>query len=69
LAREGYVAIEMECATLFGLGTLRKVKTASVLMVNDNAVRAEPLVHAEALRGFAARAGEMVFASLSRFGA
>jgi 5'-methylthioadenosine phosphorylase len=66
MVKEGYIAIEMECATLFGLGKLRKVKTASLLMVNDNAVKAEPLVHAEALRGHAARAGEVVFSSLGR---
>jgi 5'-methylthioadenosine phosphorylase len=67
LARKGYIAIEMECATLFGLGKLRRVKTASVLMVNDNAVRAEPIVDADALRGCAMRTGEMVFASLRQF--
>jgi 5'-methylthioadenosine phosphorylase len=67
MVRKGYIAIEMECATLFGLGALRKVKTASVLMVNDNAVRAEPLVHAGALRANARRAGEIVFVSLSQF--
>ena len=66
MAREGYIAIEMECATLFGLGKLRKVKTASVLMVNDNAVKAEPLVDADALRRYAMKAGESVFEGLSR---
>lgn len=32
----GNIAVEMECATLFGLGKLKKVKTAAVLVVSDN---------------------------------
>jgi 5'-methylthioadenosine phosphorylase len=67
LAREGYIAIEMECATLFGLGKLRRVKTASVLLVSDNAIEGAPIVDADALRRYAKRAGEMVFGSLCRF--
>jgi 5'-methylthioadenosine phosphorylase len=65
--KEGYVAIEMECATLFGLGKLRKVRTASVLLVSDNIVEALPIVDAEALRGHVKRAGRMVFETLARF--
>jgi len=64
LTKEGYVAIEMECATLFGLGKLRRVKTASMLLVSDNAIEAAPIVDASALRGRAMKAGEMVFACL-----
>jgi len=66
LTRKGYIAIEMECATLFGLGKLRRVKTASVLLVSDNATEGAPIVDADALRGYAKRAGEMVFVSLRR---
>ena len=67
LAKRGYVAIEMECATLFGLGKLRGVKTASALLVSDNAVEAAPIVDADALRRYAMSAGEMVFESLRLF--
>jgi 5'-methylthioadenosine phosphorylase len=66
LARKGYIAIEMECATLFGLGKLREVKTASALLVSDNATKKATIVDADALRRYAIRAGEMVFASLRR---
>jgi len=66
LARKGYIAIEMECATLFGLGKLRGVKAASVLLVSDNVTEGAPIVDADVLRGYARRAGEMVFASLCR---
>jgi len=63
---EGYIAIEMECATLFGLGKLRGTKTASLLLVSDNIAEASPLVDASALRRYVARAGEIVFESLNR---
>jgi len=65
-AKKGYIAIEMECATLFGLGRLRKVKTASLLLVSDNIKESAPIVDAETLHEYTARAGKMVFESLSR---
>ena len=65
-AREGYIAIDMECATLFGLGKLRKVKTASLLLVSDNVTEAAPIVDAETLRESAVKAGEIVFECLNR---
>ena len=65
-AKKGYIAIEMECATLFGLGRLRKVKTASLLLVSDNITESAPIVDAETLREYTARAGKMVFGSLRR---
>ena len=66
LSREGYIAVEMECATLFALGTLRKVKTASLLLVSDNIVEAAPIAGAEALEKYATRAGRLVFETLIR---
>ena len=65
-SEKGYVAIEMECATLFGLGRLRKVKTASILLVSDNATKAITIVDAAALRKYAMKAGYAVFDSLNR---
>ena len=65
-AREGYIAIDMECATLFGLGRLRKVKTASLLLVSDNVTEAAPIVDAETLRESAVKAGKIVFECLNR---
>ncbi len=67
LTKKGYIAIEMECATLFGLGKLRRVKTASVLLVSDNATEGAPIVDADTLRQYAKRSGAMVFASLRKF--
>jgi len=37
-ANRGYLAVEMECATLFALGLLRKVHCAAVLVISDNLV-------------------------------
>jgi len=65
-AKKGYIAIEMECATLFGLGKLRKVKTASLLLVSDNVTESAPIVDAERLREYTAKAGKIVFEGLSR---
>lgn len=65
-AKEGYIAIEMECATLFGLGKLRKVRTASLLLVSDNITESAPIVDAETLREYVAKAGKVVFEALNR---
>ena len=65
-AKKGYIGIEMECATLFGLGKLRKVKTASLLLVSDNIAESAPIVDAETLREYAAKAGKASFEALSR---
>ena len=65
-AKKGYIAIEMECATLFGLGKLRKVKTASLLLVSDNITESAPIVDAEILREYTAKAGKIVFEGLNR---
>jgi len=65
-SRHGYIAIEMECATLFGLGELRKVVTASLLMVSNNITKSGPMVEAQALRRKATNAGEITFTALNR---
>jgi 5'-methylthioadenosine phosphorylase len=65
-AARGYAAVEMECATLFGLGMLRGVKTACVLLVSDNLLEAQPMIDAEALSEHVARAGKVALKSLSR---
>jgi len=65
-AKKGYIAIEMECATLFGLGKLRRVKTASLLLVSDNITQSAPIVDAETLHEYAAKAGKLAFEALNR---
>jgi len=51
---------------LFGLGKLRKVKTASLLLVSDNVTESAPIVGAETLREYTAKAGKVVFEGLNR---
>ncbi|MEM1975667.1 MAG: hypothetical protein QW074_06245, partial [Candidatus Caldarchaeum sp.] len=53
----GYIAVEMECATLFGLGMLRKFKTGSALLISDNLAEMTPMVDAEQLKTYVEKAG------------
>jgi 5'-methylthioadenosine phosphorylase len=64
LAKRGYAAVEMECATLFGLGMLRRVKTAGVLLVSDNLPEKQPMADARALREYVAKTGKVILKSL-----
>jgi len=65
-AAEGYKAVEMECATVFGVGMLRGIRTACVLIVADNLLHARPMADAEALEEQVAGVGKLVLRSLSR---
>ncbi|MEM4413371.1 MAG: purine-nucleoside phosphorylase, partial [Candidatus Caldarchaeum sp.] len=62
-AKRGYVAVEMECATLFGLGMMRGVKTGSALLVSDNLAEMTPMVDAEYLKPFVEKAGRAVLSA------
>jgi 5'-methylthioadenosine phosphorylase len=63
-SKRGIMAVEMECATLFGLGMLRGVKTASALIVSDNLAEMQPMVDAQVLRRYVDGVGKIVFESL-----
>ena len=63
-AKGRYSAVEMECATVFGLGMLRGVKTGCLLIVSDNVSQTEPMADAEALRDRAIHAGKIALTSL-----
>jgi 5'-methylthioadenosine phosphorylase len=62
----GYVGVEMECATIFGLGMMRGIKTASALLVSNNLAEMQPIVDAQALSEFVDHVSQGVFESLSR---
>ena len=64
--REGYVAVQMECATLFGLGTLRDVKAACVLLVSDNLPRGQLMADADALYERTLNVGRLTLKSLGK---
>ncbi|OYT67915.1 MAG: hypothetical protein B6U65_01375, partial [Candidatus Wolframiiraptor sp. EX4484-121] len=42
--RYGVIAVEMECAALFGLARLRGFKSAAVLIISNNVVRDTPML-------------------------
>ncbi|MEM2040914.1 MAG: purine-nucleoside phosphorylase [Nitrososphaerota archaeon] len=61
----GYIGIEMECATIFGLGMLRNVKTASLLVVSNNLIEKSELADARELQQFIEIAGLSVMDALT----
>lgn len=65
-SERGYIAVEMECATLFGLGMMRGVRTASALLVSDNLAEMQPMVDAVALGGYVEKVSKLVFDSICR---
>jgi 5'-methylthioadenosine phosphorylase len=60
----GYISVEMECATLFGLGMMRSVKTGSLLLISDNLAEMTPMVDAEYLRPYVEKAGRAALQAL-----
>lgn len=65
--RAGVIAVEMECATLFTLGHIRKFKTSALLIITDNLVR-KTRMKSEDLREKILKAAETIFESLRRVG-
>ncbi|MEM0481609.1 MAG: nucleoside phosphorylase [Nitrososphaerota archaeon] len=65
-SKNGYIAIEMECATLFGLGMMRGVKTGAALLVSNNLAEMAPMVDAEYLKPFVEKAGKAVLSAAVR---
>jgi len=66
LSSLGYLGIEMECATIFGLGMLRGVRTASLLIVSNNLIEAPELADARELQPYVEKAGAIVMNALTR---
>ncbi len=60
----GVIAVEMECAALFMLGLMRRVKTAAILMVSDSLVEDLGFAGAEELREFADRSARVALNAL-----
>ena len=63
----GVIGVEMECATLFTLGTLRKFRTASLLIVSDSLVKTaeKEMAMAETLKAQVEKAGKIVLKALT----
>jgi 5'-methylthioadenosine phosphorylase len=62
----GVIAVEMECATLFTLGLIRKFKASSLLVVTDSLVkRVKEMTTAREIKGRMDKAGRIVLRSLT----
>jgi 5'-methylthioadenosine phosphorylase len=62
----GYISVEMECATIFGICMMRGVKSGAALLVSDNLVEHIPMHHAEELRAHVERVGRAVLRAICR---
>lgn len=64
----GVISVEMECATLFTLGLLRKFKAASLLVVADSLVDPSQavMVSAQKLKPRVLKAGKIILKALSQ---
>lgn len=62
----GAKAVEMECATLFALGYMRRVKTGAVLIVTDNLVNKSRIRTREKINEFVHRTAKIVLEALRR---
>jgi len=60
----GIVAVEMECAGLFMLGSMRSIKTGALLLVSDSLVEELGYATAEELKGYVDRAARIVLDSI-----
>ena len=68
-ASRGVIAVEMEAATLFALGTLRGFRTAALLVVADNLVvpGKQELKHHEELQEYVNKAAKAVLETLATY--
>lgn len=66
-SRRGIIAVEMEAATLFALGTLRGYRSAAIVVISDNLAvpGKEELKHHEELVEYVDKAAKAVFETLA----
>lgn len=64
--KRGCVAVDMETAVLFVLGLLRKVKTASILLVSNSLVKPTGYLLAEELEKYVKRVAHLILNALVR---
>ncbi len=60
----GIIAVEMECATIFALSSMRNLKSGALLLVSDSLVEELGFATAEELRGYVERAGKLALNAL-----
>ncbi|MDP8023067.1 MAG: purine-nucleoside phosphorylase [Nitrososphaeria archaeon] len=62
----GYIGVEMEAYTLFGLANLRGFKSGALFMVSNNLVKKSQLLSAAELKDYLERAAHLALDSLVR---
>jgi len=67
-SKRGCISVEMECATLFGLGMIRGVKTGSLLLISDNLMEMTPMVDAKQLEPYVEKSARAVLKAILRVG-
>ncbi|MCD6312648.1 MAG: purine-nucleoside phosphorylase [Thaumarchaeota archaeon] len=65
-AERGVIAIEMECAALFGVSRLRGFKSAAVLILSNNVVRETPILTAEKLGESVRKGAKLILEAFKR---
>lgn len=63
----GNIAVEMECATLFGLGRMRNVRTGAVLVVSDNLAKGGKWISKEELENRVMLGAKIILDTLTSF--
>lgn len=65
-ASRGALAVEMECATIFAVAAVRRLRAAAVLIVSNNLARRTRMLDAEELRPTALAVTKAILDELSR---
>lgn len=65
-ARIGAIAVEMECATIFALGYLRRIKTGAILIITDNLISRRRVKMRERINEWVEDAARIVLEALRR---
>lgn len=64
--KRGVIAIEMECAALFGIARIRGFKAGALLVISNNVVRGTPIATAEKLKESVEKAAKVILEALKR---
>lgn len=64
--RRGVIAIEMECAALFGVARIRGLRAGAVLILSNNVVRETPILTAEKLQESVEKAAKMILEAFKK---
>ena len=64
--RRGVIAIEMECAALFGVSRMRGIKSGAVLILSNNVVRETPILTADKLQKSVEKAAKIILEAFKK---